>query len=145
MHNTPSRDTTPLFFVHNSAYFLHLNLKFNTYFLCCIFNPFHHGNVFSCVPIMSHIAATLLCIFNGLWLKVHNYVRESLPDLKDNSTKPYVMNHGGVGPITAKSIIDRRNEIGLFLSTRYIFWNILLIVIITLDIQGDCKQVFPKT
>ena len=55
-------------------------------------------------------------------LEVHDYVQENLPQFKDNATKPYVMNHGGLGPITAQSVIDRRNEIDLFLSTRYIWW-----------------------
>ena len=53
-------------------------------------------------------------------LDVHDFLREQLPEMKDPSTKPYTMNHGGLGPITAQSIIDRRNEIDLFLSTRYI-------------------------
>ena len=30
---------------------------------------------------------------------------------------PYVMNHIGLGPITTQNIIDRRNQITLFLST----------------------------
>ena len=51
---------------------------------------------------------------------VHDFVREKLPGCKDPATNPYVMNHGGLGPITTQSIIDRRNEIKLFLSTRYI-------------------------
>ena len=53
-------------------------------------------------------------------LGVHDFVRESLPELTDPSTKPYVMNHGGLGPITTQSIIDHRNDIDLFLSTRNI-------------------------
>ena len=53
-------------------------------------------------------------------LAAHDSVRGRLPDLKDPSTRPFVMNHGGLGPLTAKSIIERRNEITLFLSTRYI-------------------------
>ena len=30
---------------------------------------------------------------------------------------PFVMNHSGLGPITSKNIIDRKNDITLFLST----------------------------
>ena len=51
---------------------------------------------------------------------VHDYVRQNLPGFTDPLTRPYVMNHGGLGPITSKSIIDRKNEFSLFLSTRYI-------------------------
>ena len=54
-------------------------------------------------------------------LDVHDYVREKLPNLTDPLTKPYVMNHGGVGPLTSKSIIERRNEINLFLTTRFVY------------------------
>ena len=53
-------------------------------------------------------------------LGVHDFVRESLPELTDPACKPYMMNHGGLGPITTQSIIERRNEIDLFLSTRNI-------------------------
>ena len=53
-------------------------------------------------------------------LEVHDFIRESLPELKDPATMPYIMNHGGLGQITAQSIIDRGNEIDLFLSTRFI-------------------------
>ena len=45
-------------------------------------------------------------------------MREELPSYSDPSKAPYVVNHGGLGPITAKNIIDRKNEISLFLSTR---------------------------
>ena len=51
-------------------------------------------------------------------MDVRDYVREELPSYSDPSKAPYVMNHGGLGPITSKSIIDRKNDISLFLSTR---------------------------
>ena len=53
-------------------------------------------------------------------LEVHDYVRQKLPEFKDPMTKPYLMNHGGLGPITSEYIIDRKNDYNLFLSTRYI-------------------------
>ena len=37
--------------------------------------------------------------------------------MKGSREMPYVMNHGGLGPMTSKDLIDRRNEITLFLST----------------------------
>ena len=52
---------------------------------------------------------------------MYDYVREKLPEFTDPLTRPFVMNHGGLGPVTSKSIIDRKNDINLFLSTRYIF------------------------
>ena len=52
---------------------------------------------------------------------VYDYVRESLPEFTNPLTRPWVMNHGGLGPITSKSIIERKNDVNLFLSTRYIF------------------------
>jgi hypothetical protein len=51
---------------------------------------------------------------------VHDYVRQRLPGYDDPLTRPYTMNHGGLGPITSQSIIERKNEFNLFLSTRYI-------------------------
>ena len=37
-------DAIHLFFVHNSANFLNLNLKFCTFFLSCIFKPLHRSS-----------------------------------------------------------------------------------------------------
>ena len=51
---------------------------------------------------------------------VHDYVREKLPNFKDQKLRPFLMNHGGLGPITSDFIINRKNEYNLFLSTRYI-------------------------
>ena len=66
-------------------------------------------------------------------MDIRDYVREELPSFSDPSKAPYVMNHGGLGPITSKSIVDRKNEISLFLTTRYKvhkFGHIFLTVII---------------
>ena len=49
-------------------------------------------------------------------LDVLEYVQEELPDF-ENETSPYVMNHGGLGPVTTNNIIARKNEISLYLST----------------------------
>ena len=49
-------------------------------------------------------------------LDVLEYVQEELPDF-DNSDSPFVMNHAGIGPVTTKNIISRKNEISLYLST----------------------------
>ena len=51
-------------------------------------------------------------------MDVRDFVRDELPAFPNPATAPYVVNHGGLGPITAKNIIDRKNEISLFLSTR---------------------------
>ena len=51
-------------------------------------------------------------------MDVRDFVRDELPAFSNPATAPYVVNHGGLGPITAKNIIDRKNEISLFLSTR---------------------------
>lgn len=51
-------------------------------------------------------------------MDVRDFVRDELPSFSDPANAPYVMNHGGLGPITSKSFIDRKNEISLFLSTR---------------------------
>ena len=50
-------------------------------------------------------------------LDVLEYVQEQLPGY-DNAESPFVMNHGGLGPVTTKNIISRKNEISLYLSTR---------------------------
>ena len=43
---------------------------------------------------------------------------EKLPDLASQPLKcPFVMNHSGVGPITAESIRNRRSEINLYITT----------------------------
>ena len=60
---------------------------------------------------------------------VFDYVREKLPDCSDPLTSPVVMNHGSLGPITSKSIMDRKNEIDLFLSTRYILWKFIYYIV----------------
>ena len=52
---------------------------------------------------------------------VHDYVREQLPGFNDPMTRPFIMNHGGLGPITSEYIINNKNQYNLFLSTRYIF------------------------
>ena len=54
-------------------------------------------------------------------IDVHDYVREKLPNFKDQMLRPFIMNHGSIGPITSDHIINRKNEYDLFLSTRYIF------------------------
>ena len=51
-------------------------------------------------------------------MDIRDYVREELPGSSDPSKAPYVLNHGGLGPITSKNIVDRKNDISLFLSTR---------------------------
>ena len=56
----------------------------------------------------------------GVGLKLDCELTTNFLVFSDTSPQPYVMNHGGLGPITAQSIIDRRNEIDLFLSTRFI-------------------------
>ena len=43
-------------------------------------------------------------------LDVLEYVQEELPDF-DNDHSPFVMNHAGIGPVTTKNIISRKNEI----------------------------------
>ena len=48
---------------------------------------------------------------------VNDFIGSELPHLKGSREMPYVMNHGGLGPITSQDLIDRRNEITLFLST----------------------------
>ena len=48
---------------------------------------------------------------------VLEYVQEELPAFDDNASSPFVMNHGGLGPVTTKNIISRKNDISLFLST----------------------------
>ena len=53
-------------------------------------------------------------------VEVHDYVREQLPEFKDPSTRPYVMNHSALGPITSEFIVKQKNEFDLYLSTRYI-------------------------
>ena len=40
---------------------------------------------------------------------------ERLPQFKDNNSLPFVMNHGAVGEATDKNIVERREEIKLFL------------------------------
>ena len=42
--------------------------------------------------------------------------QEELPDY-ENENSPFVMNHGGLGPVTTNNIISRKNEISLYLST----------------------------
>ena len=39
---------------------------------------------------------------------VHDYVKEKLPEFKDPLTRPFLMNHGGLGPITSEYIIRRK-------------------------------------
>ena len=49
---------------------------------------------------------------------VNDYLCEALPDFaSDPSTCPWVLNFSAVGPATAKSIRDRRDEISLYLTT----------------------------
>ena len=69
---------------------------------------------------------------------VHDYVRENLPGFDDPLTRPYTMNHGGLGPITSKSIIDRKNDISLFLSTRYISFPFICL---TSLLEKDFKKI----
>ena len=49
-------------------------------------------------------------------LDVLEYVQEKLPGF-ENEKSPFIMNHGGLGPVTTKNIIARKNEISLYLST----------------------------
>ena len=48
---------------------------------------------------------------------VLEFVQEELPEFDDSASCPFVMNHGGLGPVTTQNIISRKNEISLFLST----------------------------
>ena len=59
----------------------------------------------------------------SMMIDVYDHVRESLSGSTTDLSKSVVMNHGGLGPVTSKSIIERKNEFNLFLSTRYIFKN----------------------
>ena len=51
-------------------------------------------------------------------LDARDFVRDELPNYANPAKAPYVMNHGGLGPVTSKNIIDRKDEISLFLTTR---------------------------
>ena len=50
-------------------------------------------------------------------LDVLEFLQEEFQEFDDNETCPFVMNHGGLGPVTTKNIISRKNEISLYLST----------------------------
>ena len=82
-----------------------------------IYLKFSYRNTLLNLPVKK-----CLMIFRteSLMNDVHDLVRQNLPGFTDPSTRPYVMNHGGLGPITQQNIIDRKDEINLFLSTRYI-------------------------
>ena len=56
---------------------------------------------------------------------VYDYVLDKLPEFQDHNTRPFIMNHGGIGPITADHIIKRKNSYTLYLSTRSLSYTIL--------------------
>ena len=49
-------------------------------------------------------------------IDICEYLKEKLPDFSPDIA-PYVMNHANIGKVTAKNILERRNEISLFVST----------------------------
>ena len=59
----------------------------------------------------------MFCRTEDHMLKIREELKYNLPHLKDRMNMPFVMNHSGCGKITAENILDRRNNISLFITT----------------------------
>ena len=61
--------------------------------------------------------AIVFCRTEDHMLKIREELKYSLPHLKDRTNMPFVMNHSGCGKVTTQNILDRRNDISLFITT----------------------------
>ena len=59
----------------------------------------------------------IFCRTEDHMLKIWEELKYNLPHLTDRMNMPFVMNHSGCGKVTSKNILDRRNDISLFIST----------------------------
>ena len=50
-------------------------------------------------------------------LDTQDFLQSKLPECTDFLTKPWVTNNSGMGKVTTEKMMERRNEITLFLST----------------------------
>ena len=79
-----------------------------------IFLDFYVDNLKKCQPPKKGI---IFFRAEKNMLDIYEYVRERLPEFDDMNTVSFVMNHSGLGPATISNIIERKNEISLFLTT----------------------------